>query len=176
MLTDIQPMVYILSSLRPVAAENARIRGGVMRKTTAVVDTKSIPRAWYLVDATDMVLGRLASRVALLLTGKAKPVYSPNQDHGDYVIVVNSEKVRLTGKKAETKEYFRHSGYSGGEKVRSFRVQMQVDPTAVILHAVRGLVPKTALGRRIMRKLHVYAGSEHPHAAQRPQHVELSAT
>jgi large subunit ribosomal protein L13 len=105
--------------------------------------------------------------------GKGKPAYSPNQDHGDYVVVVNSEKVRLTGKKADTKQYFRHSRYPGGGKVRSFRMLMQHDPAVVVVHAVRGMVPKTVLGRKIMKKLHVYPGSDHPHAAQKPQQFQF---
>ncbi|MBD3390937.1 MAG: 50S ribosomal protein L13 [Chitinivibrionales bacterium] len=136
---------------------------------TTVVNTKDIARTWYVVDADDKVLGRLASTIASVLVGKGKPSYSPNQDHGDHVIVVNSEKVKLTGTKAETKTYFRHSKYPAGAKTRSYWEQMQLDPTAVVTHAVRGMVPKTTLGRRIMKKLHVYAGDSHPHAAQKPQ-------
>ena len=140
---------------------------------TIVVDSKSIARSWYVVDATDQMVGRLSSKVASLLIGKRKVAYSPNQDHGDFVIVINAEKVKLSGKKPETKEYFRHSTYPGGEKFRSFKEQMQLDPTKVIQHAVHGMVPKNALGRSILRKLHVYKNGEHPHTAQKPVPVTL---
>jgi large subunit ribosomal protein L13 len=140
---------------------------------TVVVDTKSIKRGWYIVDATGLMVGRLASNVANMLIGKSKVAYSPNQDHGDFVIVINAEKVKLSGKKTFTKRYFRHSRYPGGEKFRSFREQMALDPTQVIRHAVYGMVAKNALGRSIMKKLHVYRNAEHPHAAQRPSPVSL---
>jgi large subunit ribosomal protein L13 len=139
---------------------------------TDVVNTGDITRSWFVVDATDKVLGRLSSRIATVLVGKNTTQYSPNQDHGDHVIVINCEKVRLTGKKTVMKQYFRHSGYPGGDKLRSFGKQMEIDPAQVIVHAVRGMVPKTTLGRKIMKKLHVYKGSEHPHGAQQP--VELA--
>jgi len=140
---------------------------------TVVVDLKSIQRCWYVVDATDQMVGRLASNVANMLIGKSKVAWSPNQDHGDFVIVINAEKVKLSGKKPHTKRYFRHSGHPGGEKFRSFKEQMALDPTQVIRHAVYGMVSKNALGRSIMKKLHVYRNAEHPHAAQRPAPVSL---
>ncbi|MFP4417821.1 MAG: 50S ribosomal protein L13 [Fibrobacterota bacterium] len=136
---------------------------------TVVVNTKSIERKWFVIDASDMVLGRLSSTIANLLMGKAKPAYSPNQDHGDYVIVTNADKVVLTGRKADTKTYFRHSGFPGGEKIRPYKKQMELDPTQVIKLAVKGMIPKTTLGRQILKKLHVYAGDNHPHAAQKPE-------
>jgi large subunit ribosomal protein L13 len=141
---------------------------------TAVVDTKSIERGWYVVDAAELTLGRLASKAAHVLIGKGKPAYSPNQDHGDYLIVVNADKVRLTGVKPETKTYFRHSGYAGGDKHRSYEEQMKLDSAQVVIHAVKGMVSKNARGRAIMRKLHVYRGPEHPHAAQQPKPLKLS--
>jgi len=140
---------------------------------TIVVNSKSIERNWYVVDATDQMVGRLASKVAGILIGKKKVAYSPNQDHGDFVIVINAEKVQLSGKKPETKEYFRHSTYPGGEKFRSFKEQMQLDSTKVIQHAVHGMVSKNALGRSILRKLHIYKSAEHPHAAQQPVPIKL---
>ena len=140
---------------------------------TSVVNSKSIKHGWYVVDATDVVLGRLASQVASALIGKGKPAYSPNQDHGDHVIVVNSDKVRLTGNKAETKTYFKPSKYPSGAKRRSFKEQMAQDPAEVIKHAVWGMVPKTTLGRKIIKKLHVYKGESHPHTAQKPQQMEV---
>ncbi|ERP30914.1 50S ribosomal protein L13 [Chitinivibrio alkaliphilus] len=140
---------------------------------TKVFNHKTIERKWYVVDATDMVLGRMASKVAQLLIGKSKPAYSPNQDHGDHVIVINADKITLTGRKADSKYYFRHSTYPGGEKIRTFREQMELDSTKVIRDAVHGMVPKTALGRSIEKKLHVYAGSEHNQAAQKPEPITL---
>lgn len=140
---------------------------------TVVVDSKSIKRGWFVVDATGQMVGRLASTVACMLIGKRKVAYSPNQDHGDFVIVINAEKLKLSGKKPHTKRYFRHSCHPGGEKFRSFKEQMALDPTQVIRHAVYGMVSKNALGRSIMKKLHVYRNAEHPHKAQRPAPVSL---
>lgn len=140
---------------------------------TVVVDTKSIKRDWYVLDAADQTLGRLASKAAQVLIGKNKTAYSPNQDHGDYLIVINAEKITLSGKKPEMKEYFRHSTYPGGAKFRSFKEQMALDPTKVIIHAIHGMVSKNARGRAIMKKLHVYSGTEHPHAAQQPKVIKL---
>ena len=141
---------------------------------TIVANEKEIKHAWFVVDATDKVLGRLASTVSQVLIGKGKPAYSPNQDHGDHVIVLNSDKIRLTGKKAETKHYFRHSKYPGGAKIRSFKEQMDLNPTEVVRHAVWGMMPKTTLGRKIMKKLHIYAGESHPHAGQKPQPIKTA--
>jgi large subunit ribosomal protein L13 len=140
---------------------------------TVVVDTKTIKHEWFVVDASGMTLGRLASKAARVLTGKNKPAFSPNQDHGDNLIIINSDKVKLTGKKPETKTYFRHSTHPGGGKFRSFNEQMKLDSTRVITHAVHGMVPKNALGRAILRKLHVYAGEKHPHEAQQPRALSL---
>ena len=140
---------------------------------TVVVNSKSIKHEWLTVDASEMPLGRLASKAARILIGKNKVAYSPNQDHGDYVIILNSDKVKLTGRKPETKEYFRHSHYPGGEKFRSFKEQLKLDSTQIIIHAIKGMVPKNALGRAIMGKLHVYAGETHPHTAQQPKSIKL---
>lgn len=140
---------------------------------TAVINTDSIARKWYIADATDLVLGRLASSTANILIGKSKPAYSPNQDHGDHVVIINADKIRLTGNKAETKEYFRHSGYAGGDKTRSFEEQMELDSSKVVIDAIKGMVPKTVLGRQILTKLHVYSGNDHPHAAQKPETITL---
>lgn len=141
---------------------------------TVVVDSRKIERGWFVVDAAELTLGRLASKAANVLIGKGKPAYSPNQDHGDYLIVINADKVRLTGIKPETKTYFRHSTYAGGDKHRSFEEQMKLDSTQVVIHAVKGMVSKNARGRAIMRKLHVYRGPEHPHGAQQPKTLKLS--
>jgi large subunit ribosomal protein L13 len=140
---------------------------------TTFLDTKKITRKWYVVDAKDMILGRLASKTASILIGKGKPAYAPHQDHGDNVIVINAEKVRLSGKKSEMKTYFRHTQFPGGEKIRTVKEQMEHDPTQVIHHAVRGMIPKNVRGRHILRKLHVYAGSEHPHSGQTPTELKL---
>jgi large subunit ribosomal protein L13 len=140
---------------------------------TVVVNTDDISRKWYIVDAKGKIVGRLATRLARLLTGKDKPAFSPNQDHGDYIIVINADGVRLTGKKEEMKTYFSHTGYAGGKKERPFKKQMALDSRQVILHAVRGMVPKNILGRAVMRKLHVYKKDIHPHVAQKPKPISL---
>ncbi len=140
---------------------------------TVVANTETIIRKWYVIDAEEKVLGRLVSEIALLLMGKGKPLYSPNQDHGDYIVVINTDKVRLTGKKAETKNYFRHSQYPSGGKTRSFKEQMEQDSTKVLRDAVHGMLPKTVLGRDIIRKLFPYSGSEHPHTAQKPEVLSI---
>ncbi len=124
---------------------------------------------WWVVDAEDQILGRLATRVAVKLRGKDKPVYSPHADTGDYVIVVNAEKIQVTGRKLTDKLYYRHSGYPGGLKVTPFKDMLAKHPERVIEFAVRGMLPKNALGRKLFRKLRVYAGPDHPHQAQRPQ-------
>lgn len=140
---------------------------------TYSVKAGEIQREWFVVDARDQVLGRLATRVATVLKGKHKPTYSTHLDVGDYVIVVNARDVRLTGRKADQKEYFRHSGYMGGEKMIPFRSMLAKHPERVIELAVKGMLPKNALGRQQLRKLKVYAGPEHPHAAQMPRELEL---
>jgi large subunit ribosomal protein L13 len=132
-----------------------------------------IERRWLLVDAADRVLGRLASEVAQLLRGKHKPMFSPHLDTGDFVIVVNADRVRLTGSKPEKKTYFRHTGYIGGEKQIPFRTMQTKHPERVIELAVKGMLPKNNLGRLMRRKLKVYAGPDHPHAAQQPEPIEI---
>lgn len=132
-----------------------------------------IQRRWWLVDAEDKVLGRLASEVAKILRGKHKPMFTPHLDTGDYVIVVNADKVRLTGNKAETKTYFRHTGYMGHEKHIPFRRMFEEHPERVVELAVKGMLPKNNLGRLMRKKLKIYAGGEHPHEAQLPQPLEI---
>jgi len=132
-----------------------------------------IQRRWLLVDATDKVLGRLASEVAQLLRGKHKPLFTPHLDTGDFVVIVNAEKVRLTGSKPENKTYFRHTGYMGGEKLIPFRTMQAKHPERVIELAVKGMLPKNNLGRLMRRKLKVYAGPDHPHTAQQPEAIEI---
>jgi large subunit ribosomal protein L13 len=140
---------------------------------TYSVKAGEIQREWFVVDARDQVLGRLATRIATVLKGKHKPSYSTHLDVGDYVIVVNARDVRLTGRKADQKEYFRHSGYMGGERMIPFKTMLEKRPERVIELAVKGMLPKNALGRQQLRKLKVYAGPEHPHAAQMPRELEL---
>lgn len=140
---------------------------------THSVKADEIERAWHLVDARDQVLGRLASEIARILRGKHKPTYSPHLDVGDYVVVVNAEHVRLTGKKESTKRYFRHSGYMGGNKSIPFEQMRARRPEWIIHRAVKGMLPKTSLGRQMAKKLRVYAGPEHPHESQSPEPLEL---
>ena len=128
-----------------------------------------LDRQWHVVDATDLPLGRLASHVAQLLRGKHKPTFAPHVDGGDFVIVVNAEKVAVTGNKEEAKRYYRHSGFPGGLREMSLRDMRDRFPERVMESAVRGMLPKNKLGRKMIRKLKVYAGPEHPHAAQNPQ-------
>src|SRR5262245_31181032 len=133
---------------------------------THAVKASEVRREWYVVDADGLVLGRLASRVASVLKGKHKPIYSPHLDTGDHVIVVNAEKVRLTGKKAEEKRYFSHSMYPGGLRWRSIREVRSHHPERVVRNAIRGMLPKNRLGRALIKKLKVYGGADHPHTAQ----------
>ncbi len=140
---------------------------------TYVTKPADVERAWYVVDAEGQTLGRLASSVATILRGKHKPIYNPSVDTGDYVIVLNAEKVAVTGRRLEQKRYYRHSLYIGGLKEISLRDQLQQHPERVIESAVRGMLPKNALGRKMFKKLKVYAGGEHPHQAQQPQPMEL---
>ena len=132
-----------------------------------------VQRKWWVVDAEGKVLGRLASEIAQILRGKHKPMYATHVDTGDFVVVINAEKVRLTGNKAEDKQYFRHTGYMGGEKFTPFKEMIQAHPERVIELAVKGMLPKTNLGRLMRRKLKVYRGPSHPHEAQQPQPLEI---
>lgn len=136
---------------------------------TFMASPATIDRKWYVVDATDMTLGRLASAVASVLRGKNKPTYTPHIDTGDYVIVVNAEKVKVTGKKLDQKIYYHHSDYVGGMKETTLREMMAKKPERVIEMAVKGMLPKGPLGREMYTKLHVYTGPEHKHAAQKPE-------
>ena len=140
---------------------------------TYMAKAQDIERKWYLVDATDMVLGRLSTEVASILRGKHKPTFTPHVDCGDYVIIVNAEKVAFTGKKLDEKVYFRHSGYPGGLKSRTAKVMLELQPEKVLEKAIRGMLPKNRLGEQMYRKLFVYAGPEHPHQAQKPEVLDL---
>jgi large subunit ribosomal protein L13 len=132
-----------------------------------------IQHQWWVVDAEGKVLGRLASEVAQILRGKHKAMYAPHMDTGDFVVIVNAEKIRLTGKKATDKQYFRHTGYMGGDKFTPIRIMMEKHPHRVIELAVKGMLPKNNLGRLMRRKLKVYPGPTHPHEAQQPQPLEI---
>ena len=133
----------------------------------------TVERKWYVVDAEGKTLGRLASEVANVLRGKNKPTYTPHIDTGDYVIVVNAEKIQVTGKKLDQKIYYHHSEYVGGMKEATLREMMQKKPEFVITHAVKGMLTKGPLGRQMLKKLHVYAGPEHNHAAQKPETLDI---
>jgi large subunit ribosomal protein L13 len=132
-----------------------------------------VDKKWYVVDADGLVLGRLAANVARILRGKHKPIFSPHVDTGDFVIIINAHKVRLTGKRQEQKSYFTYSGYPGGSKTRLFKDLIKTNPQYVIEHAVRGMLPHNRLGRRIIKKLKVYADDAHPHAAQQPEELKF---
>ena len=134
---------------------------------------QEVAREWFVIDATDQVLGRVAAKAAHILKGKHKPQYTPHVDTGDFVIILNADKIRMTGTKATSKEYYRHSGYPGGLKMETFAEAMQKHPERVIEHAVKGMLPKNALGRAQGKKLKVYVGPEHPHAAQKPREIKM---
>jgi large subunit ribosomal protein L13 len=140
---------------------------------TYAVKASEIDRRWWVVDATDQTLGRLATRIATLLEGKHKPIYSPHLDTGDHVVVVNAEKVRVTGDKLRQKTYYRHSNYPGGLRPESLEALLARKPELVIERAVKGMLPQNRLGRAMFRKLKVYRGAEHPHQAQQPTDVQL---
>lgn len=132
-----------------------------------------VEREWVLIDAEDQVLGRVASVAAKILRGKTKPQYTPHVDVGDFVIIINADKIRVTGNKAEAKEYYRYSGYPGGLKKETFAEAMAKHPERVVEHAVKGMLPKTTLGRKQGMKLKVYAGPDHPHTAQKPREIKI---
>jgi large subunit ribosomal protein L13 len=140
---------------------------------TYAVKAGEIKREWYVVDAEGQTLGRLAAKIAPILKGKHKPTYTPHLDCGDFVIVVNAEKVRVTGRKPDQKMYYHHSGYPGGIRRTDLRDQLARHPESVLEEAVRGMLPKNRLGRRMVKKLKVYAGASHPHEAQQPKALEL---
>ncbi|HEX2867190.1 MAG TPA: 50S ribosomal protein L13 [Ignavibacteriales bacterium] len=142
-------------------------------KMTRFISTENAGKKWYVVDAKDQVLGRLAARIARVIRGKEKAIFTPNADTGDFVVVVNADQVRMTGKRELQKTYFHHSGYPGGGKIRSFDELVQKDPEFVIQHAVKGMLPKNRLGKKLIKKLKVYAGEKHPHEAQKPETLSL---
>jgi len=143
--------------------------------TTFMAKPSEVVRKWYIVDATDKTLGRLATEVATLLRGKHKPIFTPHVDTGDHVIVINAEKVRLTGKKLTQKKYYHHSRFPGGLKETTYQTLLQKNPEKVIEIAVRGMIPHNRLGRQVIKKLKVYRGPNHPHQAQKPEVWEFEA-
>ncbi len=148
---------------------------GEMNKTS-IPSIDSISRQWYLVDAENQTLGRLATEVASILRGKNKPTFTPHLDTGDFVVVVNAEKIRVTGNKSDQKLYRRHSGRPGGMKVETFKSLQERLPERIVEKAVKGMLPHNSLGRQLFRKLKVYKGSDHPHSAQQPQTLKLDST
>jgi large subunit ribosomal protein L13 len=140
---------------------------------TFVAKEHEIEKKWHLIDASDKVLGRLAAEIATILRGKNKPLFTPHMDAGDYVVVVNAEKVALTGDKLEKKVYYRHSGYVGGLKETTAKEMLEKRPENLIKFAVKGMLPKTSLGRRQLTKLKIYTGPDHPHQAQKPEKLEI---
>jgi large subunit ribosomal protein L13 len=141
---------------------------------TVSANKATVQKDWVLIDATDVVLGRLASRTALILRGKTKPDYTPHVDCGDNVIIINAEKVRLTGKKLTDKVYVRHTGYPGGQRFATPSELLKRKPLAVVEEAIRGMLPKNRLGAKLFRNLHVYAGSEHQQEAQKPKQININ--
>jgi len=141
---------------------------------TVSANKNTVNKEWILVDAKDQPLGRMASRVAMILRGKHKPDFTPHVDGGDNVIIINAEKVAMTGKKFDQKEYVRHSGYPGGQKIDKPADLLKKRPTAIVENAVKGMLPKNRLGSELLRNLHVFAGEEHPHEAQKPKKIDLN--
>ncbi len=132
-----------------------------------------IKRDWWLVDATDQTLGRLSAKLAMILQGKNKPVYTPHMDTGDFIVVVNVEKMRITGRKLDQKIYYRHTGYSGGQRATKMRDMMNDNPERVLTHAVKGMLPKNKISSAQLKKLKIFSGPEHTHAAQQPRVLEI---
>ncbi len=145
-----------------------------MDKLTKSFTSKQVPPKWLLIDLQNQVLGRAASQIAQILRGKHKPQYTPHDDVGDFVIVVNASQVKITGKKSEQKKYYQHSGYVGGLKEKNFAEVLQKNPDRIIIDAVKGMLPKTDLGRKVLKKLKVYAGTDHPHQAQKLESFVLN--
>ena len=140
---------------------------------TFMAKKEEIEKKWYIVDASDKIVGRLATKIATILRGKHKPSFTPHVDTGDFVIVVNAEKVKFTGNKLDQKKYYKHTGYMGGIKETTAKDMIQKKPEEIIRHAVKGMLPKNRLGRKLLKKLKIYRGEEHPHQAQQPEKLEF---
>lgn len=143
-------------------------------KTTYMQSTEAVVRDWYVIDADGLTLGRLAAKVAHMLRGKHKPTFTPHIDGGDFIVIINAEKINLTGDKLDKKIYYNHSGYTGGLRERTARVMKEKYPVEMVERAIKGMLPKGRLGRQMYRKLFVYAGSNHPHTAQQPVELKLN--
>lgn len=143
------------------------------QKLTYSFKSDEVEKKWFIVDANGQTLGRIASRVAHVLRGKHKPVFTPNADCGDFVIVLNAGKVKITGKRNDLKTYFHYTGYPGGATVESFKELMKTNPERVVTHAIKGMIPHNRLGARVIKKLKVYRGADHPHAAQKPEPMKF---
>ena len=163
----------IIDSIFSFATVLPLVFGFLMKTFLPKIDVDQ--RQWHVVDAEGVVLGQLATKVADVLRGKNKPTFTPHLDAGDFVVVINAEKVKLTGKKEDQKTYMSYSGYFGGERYRSVPELRQSHPDRLILHAVKGMLPKNRLGRKLLTKLKVYRGTEHPHSAQQPQELSVGA-
>ena len=144
-----------------------------VKKVTKFIKSSDAEKKWFLVDAQDKVLGRLATKIARIIRGKNKAIFTPNSDTGDFVVVINAEKVKFTGKRQTLKTYSHHSGYPGGLKTKSVQEMMSKKPEFVLQNAVQGMLPKTRLGKQLIKKLKVYAGNVHPHEAQKPETINL---
>jgi large subunit ribosomal protein L13 len=148
--------------------------GAVAHRATQSAKAEDVERRWYVIDAEDVVLGRMATRVASILRGKHRAIYTPHVDTGDFVVIVNAQKVKLTGRKLEQKTYYHHTGWTGHLKsVTAGKVLASAHPERVVEHAVRGMLPKNSLGRKMLSKLKVYPGPNHPHAAQKPEELRI---
>jgi len=158
---------------RLLSIERKRAASGRMNVKTQFLKPEQVDRTWWVVDAADQVLGRLAARIAPILMGKHRPTYTPNQDTGDHVVVINAEKVRVTGSKARAKTHDWYTYFPGGHKVVTYEEMIKKHPTRPVELAVRRMMPKGRLGRKMFTKLKVYAGAEHPHQAQQPQELKL---
>ena len=143
------------------------------QKLTHSFTTEEVDRKWYIVDATGLTLGRIASRIAHVLRGKNKPTFTPHSDCGDFVVVINAEKVKIAAKREEQKTYFHHTLFPGGATVQSYKELMKTNPERVFTHAVKGMIPHNRLGAELIKKLKVYRGEDHPHAAQKPEKINL---
>lgn len=141
---------------------------------TEFVKKENVKKHWYIADANGQTLGRFASRIARILMGKHKPTYTPNVDNGDFVIVVNAERIKVTGKKLIDKIYHKHTGYIGNLKTETLKERLEKEPEEIIYDAVWGMIPKTRLGKKMIKKLKIYRGSEHPHKAQNPERIQLT--
>jgi len=145
----------------------------LQQRLTHSFKQEEVGKKWFLLDASGLTLGRVASRVAHILRGKHKPTFTPNVDSGDYVVVINAEKVKVEGRRTDLKSYFHYTGYPGGATTESFRDLIKTDPERVFTHAVKGMIPHNRLGAHIIKKLKVYRGADHPHSAQQPEPIKL---